>query len=153
MRSSKNRTSLPRPDSPWSRAALLAATGWAGLAGAAPTPAQVEFFEQRVRPILSGECYECHGAAKQKGGLRLDFREGLLKGGDSGPALVAGNAAASLLIGSISHADPDERMPKDRPELSGTVIADFRKWIDDGAADPREEDCSSFSKYSQEPPR
>ena len=139
MRSSKNRTSLPRPDSPWSRAALLAATGWAGLAGAAPTPAQVEFFEQRVRPILSGECYECHGAAKQKGGLRLDFREGLLKGGDSGPALVAGNAAASLLIGSISHADPDERMPKDRPELSGTVIADFRKWIDDGAADPRDE--------------
>ncbi len=139
LRSSRNRTSFPRPDSSWSKAALLVATGWGGLAGAAPTPAQVEFFEQRIRPILAGECYECHGAEKQKGGLRLDSRDGLLEGGHSGPALVAGNDAASLLIESISHPDPDERMPKDRPELSATVIADFRKWIDDGAVDPRDE--------------
>lgn len=115
---------------------------FAGLAAsglAAPTPEQLEFFEQRIRPILAGECYECHGAEKRKGGLRLDFQGGLLEGGDSGPALIAGNAAGSLLIGSITHAEPDERMPKDRPGLSATVIADFRKWIDEGAADPRVE--------------
>lgn len=139
LRSSRNRTSLPHPASSWFRAALVVATGAAGLAGAAPTPAQVEFFEQRIRPILAGECYECHGAEKQKGGLRLDSRDGLLEGGDSGPALVAGNAGGSLLVESIAHADPDERMPKDRPELSATVIADFRKWIDEGAVDPRDE--------------
>ncbi len=139
LRSPRNRTSFPRPASSWSRAALLVATGWSGLAGAAPTPEQVEFFEQRIRPILAGECYECHGAEKQKGGLRLDSRDGLLEGGDSGPALVAGKAGESLLIGSITHADPEERMPKDRPELSATVVEDFRKWIDGGAADPRDD--------------
>ena len=111
----------------------------ANVATAAPTPAQLEFFEQRIRPILAGECYECHGADKQKGGLRLDSREGLLEGGDSGVALVAGNAGDSLLIRSILHADPAERMPKDRPQLSAAVVEDFRKWIDGGAADPRDE--------------
>ena len=108
-----------------------------GTAGAA-TPALLDFFEQRIRPMLATECYECHGAKKQKGSLRVDFREGLLKGGDSGPALVPGNAKKSRLIQSIRHEDPDSEMPKDRPKLSDAVIADFVKWVNQGAPDPRE---------------
>ena len=103
-----------------------------------PTPAQLEFFEQRIRPMLANECYECHGAQKQKGKLRVDSRDALLRGGSSGPALIAGDAKKSLLIQSIRHEDADSAMPKDRPKLSDAVIADFVKWVNDGAADPRD---------------
>ena len=109
---------------------------------AAPTPAQLEFFEQRIRPMLANECYECHGAQKQKGKLRVDSRDGLRKGGDSGPALIAGDAKKSLFIQSIRHDDPDSAMPKDRPKLSDAVIADFVKWVNDGAPDPRDQPSS-----------
>ena len=80
---------------------------FAGLAAsglAAPTPEQLEFFEQRIRPILAGECYECHGAEKQKGGLRVDYQGGLLEGGDSGPALIAGNVNALVTPPSAARA-------------------------------------------------
>ena len=106
-------------------------------AGATPPTSQTEFFEQRIRPMLANECYECHGAKKQKGGLRLDFRDGLLKGGESGPAIIAGNAQKSLLIQAIRHEHEDSKMPKDRPKFSDSVIADFVTWINQGAADPR----------------
>ena len=111
-----------------------------GIRGAATTipPEQIQFFEQHIRPFLANDCYECHGAKKQKGGLRVDFRDGLLKGGDSGPALVPGDAQNSLLIQAITHEDPDAKMPKDRPKLAGTVIANFVKWVNDGAPDPRD---------------
>ena len=66
--------------------------GFAANAGAAASPPPDDFFEQHIRPTLVNECYECHGAKKQKGGLRLDFRDGLLRGGESGPALIAGDA-------------------------------------------------------------
>ena len=104
----------------------------------ASTP-QLDFFEQRIRPTLVNECYECHGAKKQKGGLRVDFRDGLLKGGDSGPAFVSGDAKNSLLIQSIRHQAPDSRMPKDRPQLPDAVIADFVTWVNQGAVDPRDQ--------------
>ncbi len=113
---------------------------WCSLvcsAARAATPAQIDFFEQRIRPMLANECYECHGAKKQKGGLRVDFREGLLKGGESGPALVPGNARKSRIIQSIRHEDPDSEMPKDRPKLADSVITDFVTWVNQGAADPR----------------
>ena len=113
-----------------------------------PTPAQLDFFEQRIRPMLVNECYECHGAQKQKGKLRVDFRDGLLKGGDSGPAIVAGDAKKSLLVQSIRHDDPDSAMPKDRPKLSDAVIADFVKWINDGAPDPRDQPASETTAAS-----
>src|SRR5215203_1052051 len=117
---------------------LLAAAPLAVDAAAANDPARVEFFEKRIRPMLANECYECHGAKKQKGGLRLDSRDALLKGGDSGPAIVPGNASRSLLVQSIRHSDPDSAMPKDRPKLSDAVIADFATWVNDGATDPRD---------------
>jgi hypothetical protein len=99
----------------------------------------VELFEQRIRPILANECYECHGAKKQKGGLRVDFRDGLLKGGESGPAIIPGDSRKSLLLKSIRHANPDSGMPKDRPHLPDSVIADFARWVDEGAVDPRDQ--------------
>lgn len=101
--------------------------------------AEDEFFEQRIRPTLVNECYECHGAKKQKGGLRVDFRDGLLKGGDSGPALIPGNAKKSLLIQSIRHEARDSQMPKDRPLLAESVIADFVTWVNRGAVDARDQ--------------
>ena len=70
--------------------AALALGGFAATAAGAPNPGQVEFFEQHIRPTLVNECYECHSGQKQKNGLRVDSRAGLLKGGDSGPALIAG---------------------------------------------------------------
>jgi len=105
----------------------------------AASPDAVELFEQRIRPILANECYECHGAKKQKGGLRVDFRDGLLKGGESGPAIIPGDSRKSLLLKSIRHANRDSGMPKDRPQLPESVIADFARWVDAGAVDPRDQ--------------
>jgi len=114
---------------------VLAAT----TAFAVPPPEQTEFFEKSIRPILTSECYECHGAKKQKGDLRLDFRDGWKKGGESGQVIIPGDPAKSLLIKSIRHDDADLAMPKKRPKLSDAVIADFEKWIALGAPDPRDE--------------
>src|SRR5258706_13558841 len=73
---------------------------------------KLAFFESKIRPVLVEKCYDCHSAAakakgKLKGGLYMDSREGLLAGGDTGPAIVAGNPAQSLLIQAIRHTDSD----------------------------------------------
>lgn len=99
--------------------------------------ADVEFFESRIRPVLVAECYECHDAKKQKGDLRLDYRDGLLKGGEEGPAIVPGDAKKSLLLQSINHTHETLQMPKKRPKLDAKIIADFAEWINRGAPDPR----------------
>src|ERR1700733_12399451 len=102
---------------------------------AAATDEKQAFFETKIRPVLAAECYECHGATKQKAGLRLDYRDGILEGGDSGAALVAGDPEKSLLFQSITHQDKDLKMPKDRAKLDDKVIADFAQWIKTGAVD------------------
>ncbi len=117
----------------------LVVGGFAAPAAVAPNPGQVEFFEQHIRPALVNECYECHSAKKQKGGLRLDSRDGLLRGGDSGPALIAGEAKKSLLIQAIKHEHSEAKMPKDQPKLAPLVIADFVTWVNSGAPDPRDQ--------------
>jgi Protein of unknown function (DUF1553)/Protein of unknown function (DUF1549)/Planctomycete cytochrome C len=96
----------------------------------------VQFFEQKIRPILVSQCYECHSAQakKPKGGLLLDTKEGLLSGGDTGPALVPGKPVESLLIKAIRH-DGLEMPPKGK--LSDEVVADFERWVKMGAPDPR----------------
>ncbi len=101
----------------------------------------VDFFESRIRPVLVEECYECHSAKakKVKGGLRLDSREDILKGGDTGPGLVSGDPDASLLIKAVRHADKDLAMPrgKDGPKkLPDQVIADLVRWVQMGAPYP-----------------
>ena len=97
----------------------------------------MEFFEKKIRPVLAAECYECHGGTKRKGGLALDSREGLRTGGESGAAIVPGKPEESLLIRSITHADPDLKMPGKAPKLDERVIADFVAWVKMGAPDPR----------------
>jgi hypothetical protein len=106
-------------------------------AGPAPTCAQIEHFEKKIRPVLVAQCYKCHSAesAKARGGLLLDTREGLRKGGDNGPAIVPGNPAASLLLKAIRF---EERKMPPSGKLPERVIADFKKWIEEGAVDPRE---------------
>jgi mono/diheme cytochrome c family protein len=100
---------------------------------------KVEFFEARIRPILAQECYECHSeSGKQKGGLLLDSRPGWQAGGDSGEVIVPGNPAASLLVRSIRHEIEDLEMPKSGGTLEPEIIADFEKWILNGAVDPRD---------------
>lgn len=105
-------------------------------------PAQVEFFESKIRPVLVANCQECHSSSSKslKGGLQLDFREGLLKGGDSGPAIVPGKPEESLLLKALKY-DGVEMPPKGR--LPANVVADFEQWIRSGAADPRERPATS----------
>jgi len=117
-------------------------TAWSVCAAAAPAPIApeaLEFFENKIRPVLAAECYECHNARKTKGGLRLDYRAGWQKGGDSGDVIVPGDPQKSLVIDSIKHTDSDLKMPDKAPKLDDTVIADFEKWIAMGAPDPRDE--------------
>ncbi len=101
-------------------------------------PDQIEFFEKRIRPVLARECYECHGPEKQKGGLRVDFREGLLKGGETGPAVVPGDPRKSLLIQAVTHENSEIKMPKKRPKLEPSTIDDLVAWVKIGAPDPRD---------------
>ena len=100
-------------------------------------PADLEFFETKIRPVLVAECYECHDAKKQKGDLRIDHRDGLLKGGEEGPSIVPGDAKKSLLIQSMEHSHETLQMPKKRPKLDAKIIADFAEWVNRGAPDPR----------------
>ncbi len=99
-------------------------------------PEQLEFFEKRIRPVLVQQCYSCHSkdAKSIKGGLVLDTREGIQRGGDSGHAVVPGDLDSSTLMEAIRYESVE--MPPDG-QLSDEVIADFAKWIEMGAPDPR----------------
>ncbi len=99
----------------------------------------LQFFEQKIRPVLIQHCYGCHSAKAQEekklqGGLYLDSAEGVAAGGDSGPSLIKGKSADSLLLQALRH-DGLEMPPSGK--LPDEVIADFAKWIDLGAPDPR----------------
>ena len=99
---------------------------------------QREFFEAKIRPVLVKHCYRCHSveSGKAKGGLQLDSRNGWQVGGDSGPAVVAGQPEQSPLFLAISASGELSSMPPDS-RLSADVVKDFKKWIADGAVDPR----------------
>jgi len=101
---------------------------------------RLEFFEKKIRPVLVANCYECHsvessGKGKLKGGLALDTRNGLLKGGESGASIIPGKPTESMLIKALKYSGLE--MPPTQ-KLPPMVIADFEKWIKDGAFDPRE---------------
>ena len=137
----------------WQRHAVLIAclgfaSGLSAIAGDSSTAAKsaepaandkkgIAFFEKRIRPVLVESCYECHSTRdgnKVKGGLAVDSRDGLLRGGESGPALVPGSPEDSLLIEALRHDGLE--MPPNK-QLPNTVIADFVAWIKMGAPDPR----------------
>jgi mono/diheme cytochrome c family protein len=113
------------------------------LAGVLPACAaqadDFEFFENRIRPVLVDNCYKCHSATggKVKGGLLLDTKEGLLKGGDTGPAIVPGEPEKSLLIKAVRYMDKDLQMPPKDKRLADSQIADLVSWVKMGAPDPR----------------
>ncbi len=107
-------------------------------ASAGPSDADLEFFEAKIRPLLAERCFECHGPAADppSGGLRMDSRASVLTGGDSGPAMVPGRPADSLLIDAINYRGlyempPDSKLPADE-------IALLTQWVERGAAWPTE---------------
>jgi hypothetical protein len=99
-----------------------------------PDAEQRAFFEGKVRPILESHCYNCHGPAKQKAGLRLDSRAAMMRGGESGPILEPGDPAASRLIEVIRY-DSDVQMPP-RRKLDEAEIAVLTRWVKSGAQWP-----------------
>src|SRR5439155_20518282 len=95
----------------------------------APPDAQgIEFFEKKIRPVLVQHCYQCHSAdaKKLKGGLHLDTRDGIRKGGETAPAIVPGKPAESLLIQALRYGEL--KMPP-KGKLPDAIIADCEKWI------------------------
>ena len=120
------------------RAAWVAPALVLAAAPAAAQPADAEFFESRIRPVLAWHCYGCHSSklAAPRGDLVLDTKAGLARGGRLGPEIVPGQPAESRLIHALSHRDPALAMPP-TGKLPDQVVADFERWIADGAIDPR----------------
>ncbi len=105
----------------------------------APVSSGLEFFENKVRPILVDNCYKCHSsrAEKLKGNLSVEFRDSLLKGGENGPAIVPGDPEKSLLIKAVRYTDADLQMPPHDKKLRDEQIEDLVAWVKMGAPDPR----------------
>ena len=101
----------------------------------APTAQQIEFFETRVRPLLVESCFDCH-TGDEKGGLRLDSRQSILKGGESGPAIVPGDPDGSLMIKAVRHVAGVSKMPRSGSKLSDAQIGALVEWIRMGAPWP-----------------
>ena len=101
----------------------------------------LKLFEASIRPALVKHCYPCHSAkaGKTEGGLTLDSKHGIRTGGDRGQAVVPGDVDASVLFSAISYNDPDLQMPPRGKQLPASVVADFKRWIEAGAVDPRTE--------------
>ena len=97
----------------------------------APAAGTVDFTRD-IQPILSTHCLKCHGAEKQKGGLRLDVRSAALRGGDSGPVLVQDKSAESRLIQLVAGLDVEKVMPPKGERLTSQQVGVLRAWIDQG---------------------
>ena len=100
----------------------------------------LDFFESKIRPVLVRHCYQCHSAKAAatkmlKGELQVDTRSGIRKGGETGPAVVPGQPGKSLLVAALKHDGP--KMPP-KAKLPASIVADFEKWIQLGAPDPRD---------------
>ncbi|MEP7272264.1 MAG: PSD1 and planctomycete cytochrome C domain-containing protein [Acidobacteriota bacterium] len=136
---------------------VIAVTAWVALRPSTatvqtPPPSRegLEFFEKKIRPVLTENCLGCHGAkaAKLRGNLMLDSREGMLRGGSSGsPAVTPGDPEKSLLLKAIRYTDAKLQMPPGA-QLSREQILDFEAWIKMGAPDPRiEEPVATAPSY------
>ncbi len=115
----------------------------------ADDPTGIEFFEKRIRPLLVEHCYECHSteAKKVKGKLRLDSREAVFRGGETGPAVVEGKPMESTLITAVQYHDKDLQMPPAKDDvprkLGDAAIADLVEWVKMGAPMPAGADHST----------
>jgi cytochrome c len=102
-------------------------------------PAKPEFYTYKVRPIFQANCYRCHGGMNHRGGLNMQTRAGLLKGGHVGPGLIPGDPANSLMVRLIRHEGPVNDpmpMPSKQAKMSDTDIATIERWIKAGAITP-----------------
>lgn len=124
-------------------ASLAVTAAWAGLDGAELSPTELPAaatrtidFSRDVQPLLATRCWSCHGARKQESGLRLDRRDLMLTGGDSGPAVTPGKSQESLLIRYVAAIDPDQVMPPEGDRLSREAVGVLRAWIDQGCVWP-----------------
>jgi cytochrome c553 len=122
---------------PCTLAAVILWSGTQRVCAAESPAAGIEFFEKKIRPLLVDNCFKCHGNGKKKGNLQLDSRASLLKGGDSGPAIVPGQPEQSLLIKAIGYQDDMLRMPP-RGKLADQHIAELSAWIKMGAPWPED---------------
>ncbi len=114
---------------------------------AAEDPKGVEFFENKVRPLLVERCLDCHSAAKKiKGGLSLDSKEAILKGGDTGPSLIPGNPDGSLLIKAVRYHDENLQMPP-KKKLEDDQVKLLEAWVKMGAPDPRTAAAGSLNPF------
>lgn len=103
--------------------------------GVLPPPAahQIDFVKE-LEPLFAERCYDCHGDKKQESGFRADNRDGLLKGGDNGPAIIIGKSAESILVQVLADTHEDiAAMPKKKEKLTPEQIGLVRAWIDQGA--------------------
>ncbi len=126
---------LSLPFAPFARAADMPTPAVAQTI----SPSDLQFFESKIRPLLTNNCYKCHSrdADKIKGGLMLDTREAWLHGGNTGPAIVPGKPDESLLIQAVRYTDDELKMPPKGEKLSDAQIADLTEWVRRGAPDPR----------------
>lgn len=109
------------------------------LQASADDKTEEKFFREKIGPVLEKNCYKCHSAKADEvqGNLLLDTREGIRKGGDNGPAIVPGDVEKSFLMRTIKFLEDDYQMPPSG-KLTDEIIADFVKWIEMGAPDPRD---------------
>jgi hypothetical protein len=108
------------------------------------------FFETKIRPVLAESCLKCHGGKKVSRGLRVDSREALLKGGETGPAIVVGDPDKSLLIQAIRRTHPELKMPPDN-KLPDAVVADFATWVKNSATWPKTRVLQTSKHWAFEP--
>lgn len=104
-------------------------------------------FSRDIKPIIDASCVKCHARGRSMGGLNMETRDALLKGGKSGPAIVPGDSKKSLVIELVSSEDPDRLMPRRGKKLSNQEINQLRSWIDQGAL------WDNSISFSKPPPR
>lgn len=105
-------------------------------------------FQEEIQPVLKNRCSRCHSGHERKGGFSIDTRDGFIKGGESGPAVIVGQSSKSLLIDQITAEDPDDRMPSKGKPLTATQIESMRAWIDEGLSWP---EGFSFTDWRRAP--
>lgn len=122
-----------------------------GLSARGITPAETEYFEKNVRPVLEDHCIKCHGAKKHKASLRLDSRDAVLKGGDGGPAAVAGKPEESEFVKSIRH-EGETKMPEKEAKLPDGQIAALEEWVRMGMPWPEGGEMVAHDNGETSPP-
>lgn len=120
----------------------------------ASTSARAVDYLREVKPIFTEHCYRCHGASQQKGDLRMDTAEFIIKGGENGAAFSRGKGAESLLVQALKGThDSISQMPYKKPALPEAQIALIQKWIDEGGKAPADEEPQSTVHWSFIPPK